>query len=58
MTGLAIYHIVNHDFTVLQGARPGVQKIAIVFTDGRSQDYIGDAAKKAKQFGKSDDNQF
>ncbi|XP_015227837.1 PREDICTED: cartilage matrix protein [Cyprinodon variegatus] len=51
MTGLAIYHIVNHDFTVLQGARPGVQKIAIVFTDGRSQDYIGDAAKKAKQFG-------
>ncbi|GAB1288997.1 Cartilage matrix protein [Apodemus speciosus] len=30
---------------------PGAQKVGIVFTDGRSQDYINDAARKAKDLG-------
>ncbi|XP_054909896.1 cartilage matrix protein [Poeciliopsis prolifica] len=51
MTGMAIHHTVDNVFNIAQGARPGVQKVAIVFTDGRSQDYIGDAAKKAKELG-------
>ncbi|MEQ2166877.1 Cartilage matrix protein, partial [Goodea atripinnis] len=49
MTGMALHHTVDSVFA--QGARPGVQKVAIVFTDGRSQDYIGEAAKKAKDHG-------
>lgn len=52
MTGMALRHMVDSVFNIAQGARPGVQKVAIVFTDGRSQDYIGDAAKKAKELGK------
>uniref|UniRef100_M3ZL50 Matrilin-1 n=1 Tax=Xiphophorus maculatus TaxID=8083 RepID=M3ZL50_XIPMA len=51
MTGMALRHMVDSVFNIAQGARPGVQKVAIVFTDGRSQDYIGDAAKKAKELG-------
>uniref|UniRef100_A0A096LQ35 Matrilin-1 n=1 Tax=Poecilia formosa TaxID=48698 RepID=A0A096LQ35_POEFO len=51
MTGLALHHTADNVFNIAQGARPGVQKVAIVFTDGRSQDYIGDAAKKAKNLG-------
>ncbi|KAG5264497.1 hypothetical protein AALO_G00254880 [Alosa alosa] len=51
MTGQALNFIVENSFTVNQGARPGVAKVGIVFTDGRSQDYIGDAARKAKENG-------
>ncbi|XP_039536802.1 cartilage matrix protein isoform X2 [Pimephales promelas] len=51
MTGQAINFLVDNSFTPSQGARPGVPKVGIVFTDGRSQDYIGDAAKKAKENG-------
>ncbi|KAJ8367939.1 hypothetical protein SKAU_G00079670 [Synaphobranchus kaupii] len=51
MTGQALNYILDNSFTPNQGARPGVSKVAIVFTDGRSQDYIGDAAKKAKELG-------
>ncbi|KAF7211209.1 cartilage matrix protein [Nothobranchius furzeri] len=51
MTGLALRHMTENSFNYAQGARPGVQKVGIVFTDGRSQDYIGDAAKKAKELG-------
>ncbi|XP_056105498.1 cartilage matrix protein isoform X4 [Rhinichthys klamathensis goyatoka] len=51
MTGQAINFLVDNSFTPNQGARPGVAKVGIVFTDGRSQDYIGDAAKKAKENG-------
>uniref|UniRef100_A0A8C1U7J2 Matrilin-1 n=1 Tax=Cyprinus carpio TaxID=7962 RepID=A0A8C1U7J2_CYPCA len=51
MTGQAISFLVDNSFTPNQGARPGVAKVGIVFTDGRSQDFIGDAAKKAKENG-------
>lgn len=52
MTGQALGYMTETSFSLSQGARPGVQKIGIVFTDGRSQDYIMDAAKKAKELGK------
>ncbi|KAJ3609335.1 hypothetical protein NHX12_023858, partial [Muraenolepis orangiensis] len=48
MTGQALRSLSESSFTAGQGARPGVAKVGIVFTDGRSQDFIGDAAKKAK----------
>ncbi|XP_013861142.1 cartilage matrix protein isoform X1 [Austrofundulus limnaeus] len=51
MTGHALSYMMETSFSLSQGARPGVQKIGIVFTDGRSQDYIMDAAKKAKEEG-------
>ncbi|KAK7899144.1 hypothetical protein WMY93_019997 [Mugilogobius chulae] len=51
MTGQALRFLTDSSFSFMQGARPGVTKVGIVFTDGRSQDYIGDAAKKAKELG-------
>ncbi|XP_072562099.1 cartilage matrix protein [Paramormyrops kingsleyae] len=51
MTGQALRFLMDSSFTPNQGSRPGVAKVGIVFTDGRSQDYIGDAAKKAKELG-------
>ncbi|XP_048057684.1 cartilage matrix protein isoform X1 [Megalobrama amblycephala] len=51
MTGQALNFLVDNSFAPNQGARPGVAKVGIVFTDGRSQDYIGDAARKAKENG-------
>ncbi|KAH0631267.1 hypothetical protein JD844_005533 [Phrynosoma platyrhinos] len=51
MTGQALKYLVDNSFAISSGARPGVPKVAVVFTDGRSQDYINDAAKKAKDLG-------
>lgn len=51
MTGQALRYMTENSFSLGHGARPGVTKVGIVFTDGRSQDYIGDAAKKAKDMG-------
>ncbi|KAM8791772.1 cartilage matrix protein [Rhynchonycteris naso] len=51
MTGAALKYLIDNSFTASSGARPGAQKVGIVFTDGRSQDYINDAAKKAKDLG-------
>uniref|UniRef100_A0A3Q3ERP4 Matrilin-1 n=1 Tax=Kryptolebias marmoratus TaxID=37003 RepID=A0A3Q3ERP4_KRYMA len=51
MTGQALGYMTDTSFSLSHGARPGVQKVGIVFTDGRSQDYIGDTAKKAKELG-------
>ncbi|POI31094.1 hypothetical protein CIB84_005156 [Bambusicola thoracicus] len=51
MTGQALKYLVDSSFSIANGARPGVPKVGIVFTDGRSQDYITDAAKKAKDLG-------
>ncbi|KAJ7991667.1 hypothetical protein DPEC_G00286260 [Dallia pectoralis] len=48
MTGQALRFLTDNSFALSNGARPGVTKVGIVFTDGRSQDYIGEAAKKAK----------
>lgn len=52
MTGQALRYLTDNSFGPSHGARPGVTKVGIVFTDGRSQDYIGDAAKKAKDQGR------
>lgn len=52
MTGQALKYLVDNSFAVSNGARPGVPKVGIVFTDGRSQDYITDASKKAKELGR------
>ncbi|XP_058853711.1 cartilage matrix protein-like [Acipenser ruthenus] len=51
MTGQALRYLLDSSFTPSHGARPGMTKVGIVFTDGRSQDYIGEAAKKAKELG-------
>lgn len=51
MTGQALRFLAENSFAPGQGTRPGVPKVGIVFTDGRSQDYIGDAAKKCKEQG-------
>ncbi|KFQ05031.1 Cartilage matrix protein, partial [Leptosomus discolor] len=51
MTGQALKYLIDSSFSIINGARPGVPKVGIVFTDGRSQDYITDAAKKAKELG-------
>nr|XP_057902774.1 cartilage matrix protein-like isoform X1 [Doryrhamphus excisus]XP_057902842.1 cartilage matrix protein-like [Doryrhamphus excisus] len=51
MTGQALRYLTDKSFSIGHGARPGVSKVGIVFTDGRSQDYIGDAARKAKEMG-------
>ncbi|XP_051948657.1 cartilage matrix protein-like isoform X2 [Xyrauchen texanus] len=51
MTGLALNSMANNSFGPNQGARPGVTKVGIVFTDGRSQDDVRDAAKKCKENG-------
>ncbi|KAK2500102.1 hypothetical protein MC885_011943 [Smutsia gigantea] len=51
MTGAALKYLIDKSFTLSSGARPGAQKVGIVFTDGRSQDYINDAARRAKDLG-------
>lgn len=51
MTGQALGFLVDKSFSPVHGARSAAVKVGIVFTDGRSQDYIGDAAKKAKERG-------
>lgn len=58
MTGQALRHLIDSSFSAGQGARPGVTKVGIVFTDGRSQDYIGDAAKKAKEQGEGEKSDY
>lgn len=58
MTGQALRHLIDNSFSAGQGARPGVTKVGIVFTDGRSQDYIGDAAKKAKEHGEREKRDY
>ncbi|XP_055559447.1 cartilage matrix protein [Falco biarmicus] len=51
MTGQALKYLIDSSFSIINGARPGVPKVGIVFTDGRSQDYITDAANQAKDLG-------
>ncbi|KAM9321662.1 cartilage matrix protein [Gastrophryne carolinensis] len=51
MTGQALQYLIDNTFAISNGGRPGVPKVGIVFTDGRSQDYINDAAFKAKELG-------
>uniref|UniRef100_UPI00398EB3A0 cartilage matrix protein n=1 Tax=Pristiophorus japonicus TaxID=55135 RepID=UPI00398EB3A0 len=51
MTGLALQHLSQNIFVPSQGARENIPKVGIVFTDGRSQDYINDFAQNAKDQG-------
>uniref|UniRef100_A0A4W6FFX8 VWFA domain-containing protein n=1 Tax=Lates calcarifer TaxID=8187 RepID=A0A4W6FFX8_LATCA len=54
MTGDAISYTTNNIFTEQNGARPtarGIQKVAILLTDGRSQDYVLEPSKAAAKAG-------
>lgn len=54
MTGDAISYITKNTFTERNGARPaarGIQKVAILLTDGRSQDYVLEPSKAAAKAG-------
>lgn len=59
MTGLALKHMLENSFSEAEGARPlsrNIPRIGLVFTDGRSQDDITEYAKKAKEVGKTQDD--
>uniref|UniRef100_A0A7N8WWI5 Collagen type XXII alpha 1 chain n=1 Tax=Mastacembelus armatus TaxID=205130 RepID=A0A7N8WWI5_9TELE len=54
MTGDAISYTTNNIFTERNGARPiarGIQRVAILLTDGRSQDYVLEPSKAAAKAG-------
>lgn len=54
MTGDAISYTTNNIFTERNGARSkarGIQRVAILLTDGRSQDYVLEPSKAAAQAG-------
>uniref|UniRef100_A0A3P8VDR8 Matrilin 2 n=1 Tax=Cynoglossus semilaevis TaxID=244447 RepID=A0A3P8VDR8_CYNSE len=51
MTGSALRHMFQSSFSAKEGARPDVQRVCIVFTDGRSQDDVSEWAAKAKNSG-------
>lgn len=51
MTGLALQHLSEKVFVPSLGARDNIPKVGIVFTDGRSQDYINSFAEKIKNQG-------
>ncbi|XP_046892046.1 matrilin-2-like [Hypomesus transpacificus] len=51
MTGSAIRQMFEYSFSTKEGARPGIARVAIVFTDGRSQDDVSKWAAKAKDAG-------
>ncbi|KAI1894180.1 hypothetical protein AGOR_G00113170 [Albula goreensis] len=51
MTGSALQHMYQHSFSPKEGARPNTPRIAIVFTDGRSQDDVSKWAAKAQESG-------
>uniref|UniRef100_A0A8C7IES3 Collagen type XXII alpha 1 chain n=1 Tax=Oncorhynchus kisutch TaxID=8019 RepID=A0A8C7IES3_ONCKI len=54
MTGDAISYTTTNIFTERAGARPaakGIQKVAILLTDGRSQDYVLEPSKAAAKAG-------
>ncbi|XP_038134858.1 collagen alpha-1(XXII) chain-like isoform X2 [Cyprinodon tularosa] len=54
MTGDAINYTTDNIFTESSGARPlarGIQKVAILLTDGRSQDYVLEPSRLAAKAG-------
>uniref|UniRef100_A0A667XRH9 VWFA domain-containing protein n=1 Tax=Myripristis murdjan TaxID=586833 RepID=A0A667XRH9_9TELE len=54
MTGDAISYTTENIFTERNGARPmarGIQRVAILLTDGRSQDYVLEPSKAAAKAG-------
>ncbi|MFT7816224.1 matrilin-2-like isoform X1 [Arapaima gigas] len=51
MTGSALRHVFESSFSVKEGGRPGVPRVSVVFTDGRSQDDVSKWAAKAHEAG-------
>ncbi|KAJ8334228.1 hypothetical protein SKAU_G00398670 [Synaphobranchus kaupii] len=54
MTGDAISYTTKNIYTELTGARPtarGIQRVAILLTDGRSQDYVLEPSREAHRAG-------
>ncbi|XP_078712214.1 collagen alpha-1(XII) chain-like isoform X2 [Lampetra fluviatilis] len=51
LTGLALSYILQNSFTVKAGARPGIPKIGILVTDGKSQDGVKGPASSLKDAG-------
>ncbi|KAJ3597218.1 hypothetical protein NHX12_000747 [Muraenolepis orangiensis] len=51
MTGSALRHMFRSSFTAEEGARPGVPRVTVVLTDGRSQDDVVEWADKAQRAG-------
>lgn len=50
-TGLALTFILENNFKPEAGARPGVPKIGILITDGKSQDDVIPPAKNLRDAG-------
>ncbi|KAK2845177.1 hypothetical protein Q5P01_011836 [Channa striata] len=50
-TGAALRFAHKHMFSEANGSRKGVQKVAVVITDGESQDDVGDAAAILRRSG-------
>uniref|UniRef100_A0A8C7QTA8 Collagen alpha-1(XII) chain n=1 Tax=Oncorhynchus mykiss TaxID=8022 RepID=A0A8C7QTA8_ONCMY len=51
MTGEAMDYLLKNTFTEANGARKGFPKVAMIITDGKSQDPVENIAKKLKNMG-------
>uniref|UniRef100_A0A672LIB9 Collagen type XII alpha 1 chain n=1 Tax=Sinocyclocheilus grahami TaxID=75366 RepID=A0A672LIB9_SINGR len=51
MTGDAMDYLVKNTFTVASGARKGFPKVAMIITDGKSQDAVGEYAERLRNIG-------
>ncbi|RXM27373.1 Collagen alpha-1(XII) chain [Acipenser ruthenus] len=51
MTGDAIDYLIKNTFTEASGARKGFPKVAVIITDGKSQDPVEDYARKLRNIG-------
>uniref|UniRef100_A0A8C1ST34 Collagen alpha-1(XII) chain n=1 Tax=Cyprinus carpio TaxID=7962 RepID=A0A8C1ST34_CYPCA len=51
MTGDAMDYLVKNTFTVGAGARKGYPKVAMIITDGKSQDSVGEYAERLRNIG-------
>ncbi|XP_059375411.1 collagen alpha-1(XII) chain-like isoform X2 [Carassius carassius] len=51
MTGDAMDYLVKNTFTVSAGARKGYPKVAMIITDGKSQDPVGEYAERLRNTG-------
>ncbi|XP_052436867.1 collagen alpha-1(XII) chain isoform X6 [Carassius gibelio] len=51
MTGDAMDYLVKNTFTAVAGARKGFPKVAMIITDGKSQDPVGEYAERLRNIG-------
>uniref|UniRef100_A0A673LTK1 Collagen alpha-1(XII) chain-like n=1 Tax=Sinocyclocheilus rhinocerous TaxID=307959 RepID=A0A673LTK1_9TELE len=51
MTGDAMDYLVKNTFTAATGARKGFPKVAMIITDGKSQDPVGEYAERLRNIG-------